>query len=148
MVVTFFLIFGHFYLGAHLFLFFERLDIASYRLSLQISERENVQFHWVFSTDLFAIRNGFLIRFWFCFLLFLCFWNVHFFTIGRRHLYIQTRRIVYETCGYISQILCKTSEFSENSSGGEKKQIQYFFLFCCFFKHWKIRWPLLETLKI
>lgn len=67
------LIFGHFYLfwfGSSSFLFFERLDIASYRLSLQISERENVQFHWVISIDLFAIRNGFLIRFWFDFFFF------------------------------------------------------------------------------
>lgn len=56
--------------GSSSYLFFERLDIASYRLSLQISERENVQFHWVFSIDLFAIRNGFLIRFWFDFFFF------------------------------------------------------------------------------
>lgn len=56
--------------GSSSFLFFERLDIASYRLSLQISERENVQFHWVISIDLFAIRNGFLIRFWFDFFFF------------------------------------------------------------------------------
>ncbi len=84
--------------GSSSFLFFERSDIASYRLSLQISQRENVQFHWVFSIDLFAIRNGFLIRFWFCFFFFsfLLLWNVHFFTIGRRHLYTDSQNSLWD----------------------------------------------------